>query len=160
MSRFHERRLRRITGLNTSSLPDLIFTVLFFFMIVTNMRKVPLKVEYRVPQGKEIERLTKKSSTSYIYIGRPMAGEVPESEAAGDNGMCIQLNDRYASAAEVGEFIRAERSRMSADDAANMTVNIKADRDTPMGMINDVKRELRKAYALNIVYSAEFDNNH
>lgn len=70
MSRFR-RRTHSVPGLNTSSLPDLIFTVLFFFMIVTHMRKTVLKVHFQVPQGTELTRLTKKSAVSYIYIGKP-----------------------------------------------------------------------------------------
>ena len=62
---------RSVPTLNTSSLPDLIFTVLFFFMVVTHMRQVTLKVRFRVPQGTELTRLTKKSAVSYVYIGRP-----------------------------------------------------------------------------------------
>ena len=61
------KRSREIPALNTSSLPDLIFTVLFFFMIVTHMRNVTVKVRYQVPQGKELNRLTKKSTTMHIY---------------------------------------------------------------------------------------------
>lgn len=151
MSIFYGRHRHKMPGLNTSSLPDLIFTVLFFFMIVTNMRQENLKVEYRMPEGRELERLTNKSATSYIYIGHP----VSEGREDGMAGVRIQLNDRYATAAEVGGFIRAERSRMSPEDAANMKVSIKADRDTPMGIINDVKQELRQAYVLNIIYSAD-----
>ena len=75
MSMFKRTR-REIPGLNTSSLPDLIFTVLFFFMIVTHMRKVTLKVKYQVPQGTELTRLTKKTAVSYIYIGKPVTGTV------------------------------------------------------------------------------------
>ena len=71
MSMMFRRRSREVPGLNTSSLPDLIFSVLFFFMIVTHMRHVTVKVKYQVPQGKELTRLTKKSAVSYIYIGRP-----------------------------------------------------------------------------------------
>jgi hypothetical protein len=71
MSMNFHRRSHEVPGLNTSSLPDLIFSVLFFFMIVTHMRHVTVKVKYQVPQGKELTRLTKKSAVSYIYIGRP-----------------------------------------------------------------------------------------
>ena len=67
---FRNRSQRSMPQLNTSSLPDLIFTVLFFFMVVTHMRKTTIKVEYRVPQGTELTRLVKKSAVSYIYIGK------------------------------------------------------------------------------------------
>ena len=60
-------------ALNTSSLPDLIFTLLFFFMIVTTMREVTLKVEFKVPQGTELEKLEKKSLVTFIYVGKPTA---------------------------------------------------------------------------------------
>lgn len=156
MSIFNNRRLSRITGLNTASLPDLIFTVLFFFMIVTNMKKDVLKVEYRVPQGKELERLTNKSTTSYIYIGHP----ITDGRADENAPMRIQLNDRYATVGEIADYISAERADMSAEDAQNMKVNIKADRNTPMGTINDVKQALRKSYALDIVYSADWEAKH
>ena len=61
MMNFHKKS-HEVPGLNTSSLPDLIFSVLFFFMIVTHMRQVTLKVDCRLPQGKELTRLTKKSA--------------------------------------------------------------------------------------------------
>ena len=73
MSMF-KRRKYEVPGLNAASLPDLIFTVLFFFMIVTHMQKVAVKVKYQVPQGTELTRLTKKSAVTYIYIGYPSDG--------------------------------------------------------------------------------------
>ena len=99
MSRFR-RRSHEMPGLNTASLPDLIFSVLFFFMIVTHMRKETLKVECRVPQGRELTRLTKKSAVSYIHIGRPFDGKYPAAGMIFD-GSCIQLNDKYVTPAEM-----------------------------------------------------------
>lgn len=144
------RRNREVPGLNTSSLPDLIFSVLFFFMIVTHMRQVTLKVQYQVPQGKELSRLTKKSAVSYIYIGRPVADK---RQQVGDT-MLVQLNDKYAAPAEVMDYIQAEKKRMSPEDLRQMTVSIKADQHTKMGIITDVKQALRQAKALRINYSA------
>lgn len=149
MSMF-KHRMREVPGLNTSSLPDLIFSVLFFFMIVTHMRKVTLKVEYQVPQGKELTRLTKKSAVSYIYIGKPVGASKRETSEQ----TAIQLNDKYATPAEVMDYMSAEKKRMSAEDQQLMTVSIKADKDTKMGVITDVKQALRQAKALKINYSA------
>jgi len=148
--RMFKRREQNIPGLNTASLPDLIFTVLFFFMIVTHMRKEEVKVHYEVPQGTELQKLTKKSTVSYIYIGKPMKQFV--STAGTDTQ--IQLNDKFATTDEIGDYIRAERSRMSAEDRKRMTVSIKADKNTRMGIISDVKKALRQSNALNINYSA------
>lgn len=150
MSMF-KRKNREIPGLNTASLPDLIFTVLFFFMIVTHMRDVELKVKYKVPQGTELQKLTKKQTVSYIYIGKAVDG--------GGDSTLIQLNDRLATPSEIASFVSEERQRMSADDRKRMTVSIKADRHTPMAVITQVKQALRRSNALNINYSAEKEKN-
>ena len=148
MSMFKRTR-REIPGLNTSSLPDLIFTVLFFLMIVTHMRKVTLKVRYQVPQGTELTRLTKKTAVSYIYIGKPAVGsDIDKAKTA------IQLNDKYATTTDIIDYIAAEKSRMTPEDQQQMTVSIKADKNTKMGIISEVKQALRKSKALKISYSA------
>ena len=71
MGKFNKTGKREMPALNTSSLPDLIFTLLFFFMIVTTMREVTLKVEFKVPQATELEKLEKKSLVTFIYVGKP-----------------------------------------------------------------------------------------
>lgn len=146
---FH-RRSREVPALNTSSLPDLIFSVLFFFMIVTHMRHFTVKVKFQVPQGKELTRLTKKSAVSYIYIGKPMSAT---GKVEGDESK-IQLNDKYVQLSEVAGYMKAEKKRMSPEDVKQMTVSIKADKGTKMGVINDVKQGLREARTLQINYSA------
>ena len=141
---------REVPGLNTASLPGLIFSVLFFFMIVTHMRTVTPKVQYKVPQGTELQKLTKKSTVSYIYIGPPSKSM---RQYAGTSTR-IQLNDKYASTSDIIDYISAEKSRMSPEDVKKMTVSIKADKNTRMGIITDVKQALRQSYALKINYSA------
>lgn len=145
------RRLRGVPELNTASLPDLIFTVLFFFMIVTHMREVTLKVKYRVPQGTELTRLTKKSAVVYLYIGIPIKSF---SKTAGQP-MQVQLNDRLVRIDEIADYVSAERDRMSPEDQQQMIISIRADKHTSMATINQVKQELRNAKALKISYSAE-----
>ena len=145
---FH-RKDNEVPALNTSSLPDLIFTVLFFFMIVTHMRDVELRVRYTVPQGTELQKLTHKSAVTYIYVGRPAQGE-----ALPDGQMQIQLNDKVATIDDIKHYVEQERSRMTAEDQARMTVSIKADRETPMGQIADIKHALQQSFALKINYSA------
>ena len=144
------KKSHEVPGLNTSSLPDLIFSVLFFFMIVTHMRQVTLKVECRIPEGKHLTRLTKKSAVSHIYIAKP----TKDQQAKVGTGTQIQLNDKCATAPEVMDYMSAEKKRMSPEDQKLMTVSIKADKDTKMGVITDVKQALRQAKALKISYSA------
>ena len=145
MSMF-KRKDHSVPGLNTASLPDLIFTVLFFFMIVTHMKENQMKVKYQVPHGTKLERLAKKSTVSHIYIGKPYKG-------GGDNA--VQVNDKIVDAADVEDFIAAERKRMAPDDAKNITVSIKADKKADMGVVTDVKQSLRRANALKILYSGK-----
>ena len=147
MRRFFRHREHEVPGLNTSSLPDLIFTVLFFFMIVTHMRDVDLKVRYQVPQGTELKKQGHKGSIIYIYVGKKIS-------AKEDSEFFIQLNNEIATIADIKEFIEQEREKMNAEDRQRMTVSIKADRDVPMGIIADIKKELQLSSSLKINYSA------
>lgn len=145
MSMF-KRRDHSVPGLNTASLPDLIFTVLFFFMIVTHMKENTMKVKYQVPQGTKLERLTKKSTISHIYIGKPIKS---------GNGDVVQINDKIVETANIEDVITAECKRMSPEDARNITISIKADRKANMGVVSDVKQSLRRANTLKIHYSGK-----
>lgn len=149
MSMFR-RRPHQVPDLNTASLPDLIFTVLFFFMIVTHMQKVAVKVKYQVPQGTELSRLTKKTAITYIYIGYPASGQ----QSVSKEKTRIQINDKFASTNEIIDYISAEQAGMSPEDRQQMAAAIKADRNTPMGIITDVKQALRQAKVTRITYSA------
>lgn len=172
------RRLREVPMLNTASLPDLIFTVLFFFMIVTHMRTTTSKVKYALPQGTELKRLVKKSAVTYIYIGRDMPKNTREtstvaspntSSASSPNTSSassmdvsaykVQLNNRVGTIGEVASFVANEKKRMNPDDQVKMTVSIKADRSTPMYVINAVKRAVRAGGATRINYSAERESD-
>ncbi len=140
--------------MNTSSLPDLIFTILFFFMMVTTMREVTLKVKFEKPVGTQLEKLARKSCTSFIYIGKPT--DALKSQFG--DGTRIQLNDKYAEVNEVYDYVISDRNELAEVDKPFYTVSLKVDKETPMGIITDVKQVLRKAYALKIVYSANKPN--
>jgi biopolymer transport protein ExbD len=123
-------------------MPDLIFTVLFFFMIVTHMRSDEVKVKLQVPQGKDVQKLANKASVLNIYIGQ-FKGE-----------WAVQLNGDLISPDDIPARIEEIRGGMSAENADKLTVSLRADRHTPMGVITDVKQALQKSYALRINYSA------
>ena len=164
------RRLREVPILNTASLPDLIFTVLFFFMIVTHMRTTTSKVKYALPQGTELKRLVKKSAVTYIYIGRDMPKTTRETSTVVSHNTSsassmdvsaykVQLNNREGTIGEAASFVANEKKRMNPDDQVKMTVSIKADRSTPMYVINAVKRAVRAGGATRINYSAERESD-
>ena len=154
MSRFRHTRQRQVPGLNLAAMPDLIFTVLFFFMLVTHMRDVTPRVRYEVPQGTELEK-SRKTGLVYLFIGRPVdaQGHVVDGVPA------IQLNNQIIPLSQLTDAIQRERELMGDDARRHLTVTLRADRDVPMGIINDVKQALRRAGALNINYSATLSHS-
>ena len=144
------KKKREMPEMNTSSLPDLIFSFLFFIMMVTTMREVTLKVDFNLPSGTEIVKLEKKSLVSYIYIGPPTR----EYRAKLGTESRIQLNEDFAEVGAIHEYILQERESMQERDKPFMKVSLKIDEGTQMGIVTDVKMALREAYALAIVYSA------
>ena len=150
MGKFSKAGGREMPELNTSSLPDVGFAFLFFIMMVTSMREVTLKVQFQLPLATELQKLEKKSLVTFIYVGKPTA-ELREKMGSESR---LQLNDQIADVDAIGNYIAQEKSSMDEADAQLMTVSIKADRDTHMGIISDVKQALRDAYALKISYSA------
>lgn len=147
MSRFKSKKSKGAQTINTSSLPDIIFMLLFFFMVTTVMREVSLKVKLKLPQATEVQKLEKKSLVSYIYIGPPV-----KSKLYGTNSR-IQLNDTFANVDDIQEFVAKEREDRDEADKKFITTSLKVDGLTKMGIVTDVKQELRKAGALKINYS-------
>ena len=150
MGKFSKAGGREMPELNTSSLPDLVFAFLFFIMMVTSMREVTLKVVFQAPQATELQKLEKKSLVTFIYVGKP----TQELRAKMGSETRVQLNDQIAAVDEIPDYIAQETSSMKEEDQPFMTVSIKADKETKMGVITDVKQALREAYALKISYSA------
>ena len=150
MGKFNKSGKKGMPELNTSSLPDLIFSMLFFFMMITTMREVTLTVQFRAPQGTELEKLEKKSLVTFIYIGQPTA----QFQKQMGSETRIQLNDKFEDVSAVQDYIYQERENMKDEDQPFMSVSLKVDKETKMGIVTDVKQALRQAYALNINYSA------
>lgn len=138
---------------NTSSLPDIVFMLLFFFMVASNMKEVTMIVKVKLPEATEITKLEQKSLVSYIYVGKPIQTKKYGTEPR------IQLNDSYATVEDIGDYILQEREGLSEADRPKMTVSIKADADIQMGTITDIKQALRKAQALKISYAARKAGN-
>ena len=150
MSKFKQKDKRAVPQPNSGSLSDIVFMLLFFFMVTTTMRETEVKVMVTLPEASEVAKLERKDLTSYINIGTPMRS----LQAQYGNDSRIQLNDSFKTTAEIRDFIAAERDAMSEADRSFMTVAIKADEYTRMGIVTDVKQELRKCSALKIMYTA------
>lgn len=142
---------KEMAAVNTSALPDIIFMLLFFFMVSTTMKEVDYKVSISHPDGTELEKLEKKSLVSYIYVGAPIAkyrsmyGSEPR----------IQLNDKFATASDIQSYIATERESKKESDRPKMIVSLKVDKDAKMRIVTEIKQALRKAQALKISYSSK-----
>ncbi len=150
MAKFRKKKSGQSQAINTASLPDIVFMLLFFFMVSTTMKEVTLMVQMKPPEATELQKLEKKSLVTYIYVGVPAR---PYQKIFGSEPR-VQLNDQFATIADIQSYIIQERESMRESDRPKMTVSIKADYDSPMGIITDIKQALRKSQALKISYSA------
>ena len=148
MARFKAKKGKGSAEINTSSLPDIIFMLLFFFMVTTTMREVTYKVKMSLPQATEVQKLEKKSLVSYIYVGSPV-----KTKLYGTNTR-IQLNDDFATLDDIQEYVATERQARPESDRQKITTSLRVDKDTRMGVVTDIKQELRKAGAFKINYSS------
>ena len=147
-SKYRSDEAKEVPAMSTGSMPDIIFMLIFFFMVTTSMREVSLKVKMKLPEATEIQKLEKKSLVSYIYIGPPTNAKVYGTESR------IQLNDQFAKITDVIPFIESERLARSESDRPLLTTSLKCHEEVRMGLITDVKQELRKCGAFRINYSA------
>ncbi len=150
MGKFKKSRSGGQPAVNTASLPDIVFMLLFFFMVSTTMKEVDMKVLVSPAQATELVKLERKELVTFIYVGIPLRA----FQSLYGTEPRIQLNDQFATVEDIQSYIAQSRDNMRESDQAKMIVSIKADKESPMGVITDIKQALRKAAALKINYSA------
>ena len=131
---FEKRRANTKTEIPTSSMPDIIFMLLLFFMVTTTMREVEVLVSFKLPEAKAIEKIENKRLVSYIWVGKDKR---------------IQINDSIVKLEEIQNIMYAKRQELP-----NVIVSLRVDQSTDMGLVTDIQQELRKAYCLRLNYSA------
>lgn len=131
--KFEKRRAGTKQEIPTSSMPDIVFMLLMFFMTVTTLREVDVFVEFKLPEAKAIEKIENKRLVSYIWVG---------------NTGRIQVNDSIVKLEEIQDIMYKKRQ-----DLPNVIVSMRVDKNSEMGLITDIQQELRKAYCLRINYS-------
>lgn len=150
MAKFSRKGKGGVPAISTASLPDIVFMLLFFFMVSTSMRETDLHVSVNLPEASEVAKLEKKSLVSYIYIGTPTF----QYQKLYGTDSRIQLNDAFKTLTDIRDFISSERDALDESDRNLLTTSLKIDQNTRMGIVSDVKQELRKASALKINYAA------
>ena len=150
MSKFKKKEGGGLPAINTASLPDIVFMLLFFFMVATVMRDSTLMIDNKLPMASEVEKLEKKNLVMYIYVGKPSRNYKKKygSEAR------IQLNDKFADVTEVGAFIQSERATKREEEIPFLITSLKVDEEANMGLIGDIKQKLREVNALKINYAS------
>jgi biopolymer transport protein ExbD len=148
MAKFKKKIGKGTPGISTSSLPDIIFMLLFFFMVTTTMRNSTLLVQVKPPEATEVQKLEKKSLVSFIFIGPPLKKQFGTESR-------IQLNDSFSTVDDIPEFIESERQSHDESERKLLTTSLKVDKNTKMGIVTDVKQQLREVGAFKINYSTK-----
>ncbi|MDY0780931.1 biopolymer transporter ExbD [Tenacibaculum sp. IB213877] len=150
MSKFKKKK-KGMPALSTASLPDIVFMLLFFFMVTTTMRETDLLIDSpRLPSATEVKKLEHKSLVSTIYVGK-----AKEKDKYGTGYNRIQLNDKIATPEEIPAFIMNEREKVSESDIPFMTTSIKADKESNVGTLTDIRLKLRDVNALKLSLSTQ-----
>ncbi|MDC6361531.1 MULTISPECIES: ExbD/TolR family protein [Flavobacteriaceae] len=149
MAKFTKKKDGDLPAVSTASLPDIVFMLLFFFMTVTTMKDSSLLVENTLPNATEIKKLEKKDRVIYIYVGKP----TQEYQSVFGTEPRIQLNDKFANVEEVGSYILAERANKPQELQNVLTTALKVDKNANMGLITDIKQQLREVNALKVNYT-------
>jgi biopolymer transport protein ExbD len=147
MSKFKKKTSTQ-TNIPTSALPDIIFMLLFFFMVTTVLREQTILVEQKIPQATQLQKLQKKTLISYIYIGKPKNTALYGSEPR------FQANDALITAPDIVQWVNQERDMLAEADRGLITISMKVDKDVKMGPISDVQTELRNADARRVLYAS------
>lgn len=151
MAKFSRNKGKGSPAISTSSLPDIVFMLLFFFMVVTQMRDSTLMVDVEVPQATELTKLEQKSLVNFIYVGRPM----PSYRAAQGSAPRIQLGDKFATISDIPLFLEQHKTNVSENRHKLITTSLRVDKGVTMGIVTEIKTELRKLGQLKVNYSAK-----
>lgn len=148
MPKFAKKKGSELPPVSTASLPDIVFMLLFFFMTVTEMIDSELMVYNKVPTADQVQKLDKKDPVVYIYAGKPL----PRYQDKFGSNAKIQVNDKFADVSEIAPFILQYRDGLREEQRDIFITALKVDSETNMGLIGDVKEELRDVNALKLTY--------
>lgn len=149
MAKFSKKKSGELPAISTASLPDIVFMLLFFFMVATTMRETNIMVKQDMPTADQVEKLENKNLVMYIYAGPPSARYQQQFGTSSR----IQLNDKFARVGDVQSFVISERESKNPGVRSSLITGLKIDKETNMSLVSDIKEELRKAKAYRINYT-------
>ncbi len=140
MGMFRPDKRRKVPGINTSSLPDLIFTILFFFMIVTNMRNSNPHMPLMYPQGKSLEKNVRAQLSHYIYVGMK------------DGNEYVQLDDKEIRMSDLESCLIEIVRHTEEDLRPQLSLSLGIDGHMPMGIVEKVRMAIKRCGILHVNY--------
>jgi len=153
MAKFSKKRGKANPEVSTASLPDIIFMLLFFFMVVTVLRDAELKLDVTTPYATELTKLEEKSLVNYLYIGKPK----PKYQKLYGTSPRLQLGDKFSTIADIPIFLEKHKIKVPEARHGQITSSLRVDGKVTMGIVTDVKTKLRKSGQLKVNYSAKKD---
>jgi len=151
MSKFKKKTNKGTPKVSTASLPDIVFMLLFFFMVATKMRDSSIMVKNVVPAATELVKLEHKNLVNTIYIGVPL----PQYKAVYGTAPQIQLGDKFSTPEDIPFFIEKFKAKIPEPQRPMIFTSLKVDGEVTMGIVSDVKTQLRKSGQLKLNYSAK-----
>uniref|UniRef100_UPI0040488373 ExbD/TolR family protein n=2 Tax=Roseivirga sp. TaxID=1964215 RepID=UPI0040488373 len=145
MSKF-KKKSNATQDIPTAALPDIIFMLLFFFMVTTVLRETEIKVKQDIPRAEQLVKLEKKKLVTYLYVGEP------KEEQFGTESL-IQANDAFIGIDGIVQWVNQEKDGLPEAERDQITISLKVDKETKMGIIVDIQTELRNANARKIMYA-------
>lgn len=136
----------------TSSMPDVVFMLLFFFMVTTELRETSIEVKQQIPRAEQLRKLMRKTLVANLYIGeptKPQYGKEPK----------IQADDTFIDTKDIVRWVNEKRNELEEFERDQLTVSLKVDQDAKRGIISDVELELRKANARKLLYNTLQEEN-
>ena len=146
MSKF-SKKTKASADIPTAALPDIIFMLLFFFMVTTVLRETDVLVNQQLPRATQLSKLEKKSLVSHIYIGQPKKTNLYGSEPK------IQVNDVLIDPNGIVKWVQQEKDKLDEVERDQITISLKIDQEAKMGIVSDVQQQLREANARKIMYA-------
>ena len=128
------RKTKISSEIPTSSMPDIIFMLLIFFMVTTVLREYS-GLPVNIPKAEKIEKLKGKRHTAHIWISKEVL---------------VSINDRLFSVHDVAKIMYEKRV-----SDPQLIVSLKADEEAKMELISSIHEELREADALKLNYSTK-----
>jgi biopolymer transport protein ExbD len=140
------KKEKSLPAISTASLPDIVFMLLFFFMVTTKLRETDVLVNVSLPAATQLQKLENKNLVSYIYIGKPKEAKFGQEPR-------IQINDVIITPEQIPDLVAQERSKLKENERDDLVISMKVDRNAKVGILTDVKQQLREADARQINYA-------